>query len=146
VAASKATYGLALYESSAVGIAAGYAMITGKPVVVSLHTYPPLAHGMFNMRSALMSGASLLVVNGQQDSRVRIHIPVLGAPNTRLAETTPKYAYEVSRAGDIAVALRCGANIHAERVCAAARQDHSAHCFHWQSGSRLVGLGPKWRD
>ena len=108
VAASNASYVLALHESSAVGIAAGYALITGKPSVVSLHTYPGLANGMFNMRNALMSGIPLLVINGQQDSRFLIHNPVLGAPNTQLAETATKYAYEVSRADDIAIALqRC---------------------------------------
>ena len=106
VAASKATYVLCLHESTAVGIAAGYALITGKPSVVSLHTYPGLANGMFNMRNALMSGVPLLVINGQQDSRFLIHNPVLGAPNTRLAETATKYAYEVTRADDLAVALQ----------------------------------------
>ena len=83
-------------ESSAVGIAAGYALITGKPSIVSLHTYPGLANGMFNMRNALMAGVPLLVINGQQDSRFLIHNPVLGAPNTRLAETATKYSYEVT--------------------------------------------------
>ena len=108
VAASKATYILSLHESSAVGIASGYAMITGKPSIVSLHTYPGLANGMFNLRNALMSGVPLLVINGQQDSRFLIHNPVLGAPNTRLAETATKYAYEVARADDLALALqRC---------------------------------------
>jgi benzoylformate decarboxylase len=108
VAASKTTYVLSLHESSAVGIAAGYALITGKPSIVSLHTYPGLANGMFNMRNALMSGIPLLVINGQQDSRFLIHNPVLGAPNTRLAETATKYAYEVTRTDDLAVALqRC---------------------------------------
>lgn len=108
VAASQATYVLSLHESSAVGIAAGYAMITGRPSIVSLHTYPGLANGMFNMRNALLSGVPLLVINGQQDSRFLIHNPVLGAPNTRLAETATKYAYEVTRSDDLAVALqRC---------------------------------------
>lgn len=108
VAASQATYVLSLHESSAVGIAAGYAMITGRPSIVSLHTYPGLANGMFNMRNALLSGVPLLVINGQQDSRFLIHNPVLGAPNTRLAETATKYAYEVTRTDDLAVALqRC---------------------------------------
>jgi benzoylformate decarboxylase len=108
VAASKATYVLSLHESSAVGIAAGYALITGKPSIVSLHTYPGLANGMFNMRNALMSGVPLLVIKGQQDSRFLIHNPVLGAPNTQLAETATKYAYEVTRTDDLAVALqRC---------------------------------------
>jgi benzoylformate decarboxylase len=108
VAESNATYVLSLHESSAVGIAAGYALITGKPSIVSLHTYPGLANGMFNMRNALMSGVPLLVINGQQDSRFLIHDPVLGAPNTRLAETATKYAYEVTRTDDLAIALqRC---------------------------------------
>ena len=108
VAASKATYILSLHELSAVGIAAGYALITGKPSIVSLHTYPGLANGMFNMRNALMSGVPLLVINGQQDLRFLIHNPVLGAPNVQLAETATKYAYEVTRTDDLAVALqRC---------------------------------------
>jgi benzoylformate decarboxylase len=108
VATSKASYILSLHESSAVGIAAGYALITGKPSIVSLHTYPGLANGMFNMRNALMSGVPMLVVNGQQDSRFLIHNPVLGAPNVQLAETATKYAYEVTRTDDLAVALqRC---------------------------------------
>ncbi len=108
VVASKATYVLSLHESSAVGIAAGYALITGTPSIVSLHTYPGLANGMFNMRNALMSGVPLLVINGQQDSRFLIHGPVLGAPNVQLAATATKYAYEVTRTDDLAVALqRC---------------------------------------
>ena len=86
----------------------GYALITGKPSIVSLHTYPGLANGMFNMRNALMAGVPMLVINGQQDSRFLIHNPVLGAPNTRLAETATKYAYEVTSVDDLAVALqRC---------------------------------------
>ena len=108
VAESKATYILALHESSAAGIAAGYALMTGKPSIVSLHTYPGLANGMFNLRNALMSGIPLLVINGQQDSRFLIHNPVLGAPNTRLAETATKYSYEVTSVDELAVALqRC---------------------------------------
>jgi benzoylformate decarboxylase len=108
VADSKATYVLALHESTAVGVAAGYALITGKPSIVSLHTYPGLANGMFNMRNALMAGVPLLVINGQQDSRFLIHNPVLGAPNTQLAETATKYSYEVNSVDDLAVALqRC---------------------------------------
>jgi len=108
VAASQATYVLSLHESSAVGIAAGHALITGKPSIVSLHTYPGLANGMFNMRNALLSGVPLLVINGQQDSRFLVHNPVLGAPNVALAETATKYAYEVTSVDDLAVALqRC---------------------------------------
>ena len=63
---------------------------------------------MFNMRNALMAGVPLLVINGQQDSRFLIHNPVLGAPNTQLAETATKYSYEVTSIDDLTVALqRC---------------------------------------
>lgn len=108
VGRSKAQYLLALHESTAVGIAAGYAMVTRKPALVSLHTYPGLANGLFNMRNALLSGVPLLVINGQQDSRFLIHNPVLGAPNAQLAETATKYSYEVTQAEDLPIALqRC---------------------------------------
>jgi len=102
------TYVLSVHESSAVGIAAGYALITGKPSIVNLHTYPGLANGMFNMRNALLSGVPLFVINGTQDSRILIHNPPLGAPNTQLAETASKYQYEVRSIDELTVALqRC---------------------------------------
>ena len=108
VGRSRAEYRLALHESTAVGIAAGYAMVTRKPALVSLHTYPGLANGLFNMRNALLSGVPLLVINGQQDSRFLIHNPVLGAPNAQLAETATKHSYEVTQAADLPIALqRC---------------------------------------
>ncbi len=108
VAGSQATFVLALQESAAVGIASGYALITGKPSVLNLHTYPGLASGLFNTRNAFVSGVPLLIINGQQDTRLLIHNPVLSGPNTRLAETSTKYAYEVARLDDLAVALqRC---------------------------------------
>lgn len=64
--------------------------------MVSLHTYPGLANGLFNMRNALLSGVPLLVINGQQDSRFLIHSPVLGAPNAQLAETATKYSLNLN--------------------------------------------------
>lgn len=108
VGRSRAKYLLALHESTAVGMAAGFAMVTGQPAVVSLHTYPGLANGLFNMRNALLSGVPLLVINGQQDSRFLIHNPVLGSPNAQLAETATKYSMEVNQSADLPVALqRC---------------------------------------
>lgn len=108
VGRSRAEYRLALHESTAVGMAAGYAMATRQPALVSLHTYPGLANGLFNMRNALLSGVPLLVINGQQDSRFLIHNPVLGAPNAQLAETATKHSYEVTQAADLPIALqRC---------------------------------------
>ena len=108
LAGSDATYVLALNEPSAVGIAAGYSLATGTTAMVSLHTYPGLASGMFNLRNAYLSGIPLFVVNGTEDSRFLIHNPVLGGPNTQLAETATKYQYEVRSIDELTVALqRC---------------------------------------
>ena len=108
LAGSDATYVLALNEPSAVGIAAGWSLATGKTAMVSLHTYPGLASGMFNLRNAYLSGIPMLVVNGTEDSRFLIHNPVLGGPNTQLAETATKYQYEVRSIDELTVALqRC---------------------------------------
>jgi benzoylformate decarboxylase len=108
LAGSSATYVLARKEPSAVGIAAGYALATGKTAMVSLHTYPGLASGMFNLRNAYLSGVPLFVVNGTEDSRFLVHNPVLGGPNTQLAETATKYQYEVRTVDELTVAMqRC---------------------------------------
>ena len=108
LAGSSATYVLALNEPSAVGIAAGYSLVTGKTAMVSLHTYPGLASGMFNLRNAYLSGVPLFVVNGTEDSRFLVHNPVLGGPNTQLAETATKYQYEVRNIDELTVAMqRC---------------------------------------
>lgn len=108
LAETDVTYMLSVHESSVVGIAAGYALITGKPSVVNLHTYPGLANGMFNMRNALLSGIPLFIINGTQDSRFLIHNPPLGSPNTQLAETASKYQYEVRSTDELTIALqRC---------------------------------------
>jgi len=108
LAGSSATYVLALNEPSAVGIAAGYSLATGKTAMVSLHTYPGLASGMFNLRNAYLSGVPLFVVNGTEDSHFLVHNPVLGGPNTQLAETATKYQYEVRTIDELTVAMqRC---------------------------------------
>ena len=108
LADAKTEYILALHESSATGIAAGYALIKNKPAVVNIHTYPGLANALFNMKNAHDAGIPLLVIAGQQDTRFLIHNPVLSAPNTELAKTATKYAYEVNRIEDLSIAFqRC---------------------------------------
>ena len=108
LAGSRATYVLALNEPSAVGIAAGYSLVTGKTAMVSLHTYPGLASGMFNIRNAYLAGVPLFIVNGTEDSRFLVHNPVLGGPNTQLAETATKYQYEVRNIDELTIAMqRC---------------------------------------
>lgn len=108
LAESKAKYVLGLTEPTVVGVAAGYALATGRTAMVSLHTYPGLASGMFNIRNAQLAGIPLFIVNGTQDSHFLIHNPVLGGPNTELASTATKYQYEVRNIDELTVAMqRC---------------------------------------
>lgn len=108
VADSTATYVLGLTEPTVVGMAAGYSLATRRTAMVSLHTYPGLASGMFNIRNAQLAGVPLFIVNGTEDSRFLIHNPVLGGPNTELASTATKYQYEVRNIDELTVAMqRC---------------------------------------
>lgn len=108
LADSKSTYVLGLTEPVVVGMAAGYALATSTTAFVSLHTYPGLASGMFNIRNAQLAGIPMMIVNGTEDSRFLIHNPVLGGPNTQLAATATKYQYEVRSLDELSVALqRC---------------------------------------
>ncbi len=60
------------------------------------------------MKNAHDAGIPLLVIAGQQDTRFLIHNPVLSAPNTELARTATKYAYEINRIEDLSIAFqRC---------------------------------------
>jgi benzoylformate decarboxylase len=45
-------------------------------------------------------------VNGTEDSRFLVHNPVLGGPNTQLAQTATKYQYEVRNIDELTVALQ----------------------------------------
>lgn len=102
------TYILSLHESSAIGIAAGFALINKTPAVINIHTYPGLANSMCNLYNAFCSGIPLLVIAGQQHRKSLIHDPVLSGPLTQLAETAVKYSYQVMLADDLAIALqRC---------------------------------------
>ena len=58
---------LALHEGSVVGIASGYALATGTPAFVNLHTAPGLGHAGNAIAGARDSRAPLVIVVGQQD-------------------------------------------------------------------------------
>ena len=58
---------LALHEGSVVGIASGYALATGEPAFVNLHTAPGLGNAGNAIAAARDSRAPLVIVVGQQD-------------------------------------------------------------------------------
>src|SRR5579884_1456690 len=60
---------LALHEGSVVGMATGYAIATGRPAFVNLHTSPGLGNAVNALANARTSRAPLVVVIGQQARR-----------------------------------------------------------------------------
>lgn len=65
------SYVLATHEGVVVSMADGYARITGKPGVVSLHTNVGLANGISQVHTAKVDGISLLVCACIKDTRIQ---------------------------------------------------------------------------
>ena len=70
-------YVLCLHEIVAVGMAEGYARMSGKPGVLNLHTGPGLAASLPMMSNAYHGGVPLVVTVGQQDSRLLAEEPAM---------------------------------------------------------------------
>src|SRR5437870_13058631 len=62
-------YVLALQEATAVGMADGYALATGRPAFLNLHTSAGLGNAIGNLTNAKANGTPLVVTAGQQDER-----------------------------------------------------------------------------
>src|SRR3954470_21412360 len=60
------TYVLGLQEAVAVGMADGFALASGRPAHVNLHTAPGVGNGMGAIFNAQANRAPLLVTAGQQ--------------------------------------------------------------------------------
>ncbi len=104
----KCEYILGLHESVATGVAAGYALESGEPSILNIHTYPGLANAMSNMFNAYTSGIPLLVIAGQQNRKHLIHNPILSGNLVELAKTATKVQYEVQHISDLNIAIqRC---------------------------------------
>jgi benzoylformate decarboxylase len=99
-------YVLALQEATAVGMADGYAQMTGRPGVVSLHTVGGLANGIGNLANARATNVPMVVTAGQQDLRHLIGDPLLSGDLTRLAGPVTKWTHEVRSRAELATVLR----------------------------------------
>jgi len=99
-------YVLCLHESVAVSMADGYARASGMPGVVSVHATPGTAHSMGALFNAYTDNVPLVVVAGQQDSRMLIREPFLSADLARLTKPFTKWSWQVSRGEELAVAVR----------------------------------------
>lgn len=91
----------ALQENSAVGMADGYALATGRPSFVNLHTMGGLGGGMSNLTNARASGTPMVVSAGQQSRAHLIEEPLLSGDLVRLAEPVSKWGHELRAADEI---------------------------------------------
>jgi benzoylformate decarboxylase len=94
-------YLLALHENAAVGMAAGHAIATGRPALVSLHTAAGLGNAVNALASARVSRAPLVVLVGQQDRRHIAFEPFLTGRLERLAGDYPVAVHLPLRAQDV---------------------------------------------
>jgi thiamine pyrophosphate-dependent acetolactate synthase large subunit-like protein len=97
-------YILGLHESVALGMAEGYARVSGKAGVVNLHGSAGLAAAMPMLYDACLGGVPLVVTVGDQDPRLSDKDPAFNP--TGPAQHYTKWSTEITRAADIPRAIQ----------------------------------------
>ena len=98
-------YVLGLQEATVVGMADGYARVTGRPAFLNLHTSAGLGNAIGNLTNAQAAGTPLVVTAGQQDRRHLVADPLLSGDLIAVAGPVSKWAHEVHRSGDLATIM-----------------------------------------
>lgn len=99
-------YVLGLQEATAVGMADGWALKSGKTGFVNLHAMGGLGNAMGVLVASKASKTPLVVTAGQQDTRHLMTEPWLSGNLVELASAVTKWSTEVRRGEDIGGALR----------------------------------------
>ena len=95
-----------LQESTAVGMADGYAQASGKPAFVNLHTSGGLGHGMGAIMNSKIARVPMVVTAGQQDLRHILADPLLAADLVGMAGPVAKWCFEPNSLDDLPLILR----------------------------------------
>src|SRR5271157_2149176 len=106
VDAPEITYVLGLQEATAVGMADGWALASGRAGFVNLHAMGGLGNAMGVLVASKASETPLVVTAGQQDTRHLMTEPWLSGDLVALARPVTKWAKEVRRGEDVGQALR----------------------------------------
>ena len=99
-------YVLALQEATVVGMADGYAQVTGRPAFLNLHTSAGLGNAVGNLTNARSNRTPLVVTAGQQDYRHIATDPLLSGPLVELAGGSVKWGHEVRTVAELGTILR----------------------------------------
>ena len=100
------TYVLGLQEATAVGMADGWALASGRCGFVNLHAMGGLGNAMGALVAAKASGTPLVVTAGQQDTRHLADEPWLSGDLVALAHPVMKWAAEARHGADVGPMLR----------------------------------------
>ena len=100
------TYVLGLQEATAVGMADGWALASGRAGFVNLHAMGGLGNAMGVLVASKASETPLVITAGQQDTRHLMTEPWLSGDLVALAAPVTKWAKEVRRGEDVGQALR----------------------------------------
>jgi len=95
----------AVHESVSMGMADGYARASGNVGVVLVHTTPGTANILGNLSNAYDAGTPLVVIAGQQDSRLQWCDSLLDSDILPMVSQHTKDRWRVNRVEDIAIAL-----------------------------------------
>jgi benzoylformate decarboxylase len=99
-------YVLGLQEATAVGMADGWALASGRAAFVNLHAMGGLGNAMGVLVASKASETPLVVTAGQQDTRHLMTEPWLSGDLVALAGPVTKWAKELRRGDDVGPALR----------------------------------------
>ena len=99
-------YILALHESTAVGIADGYARASGRPSFLQLHINPGLGNAMGMLYNSYRTRTPMVVYAGQHPQRGGSQEPILAGDLVRMAEPVMKWATQAEDAAEIPILLR----------------------------------------
>jgi thiamine pyrophosphate-dependent acetolactate synthase large subunit-like protein len=100
------SYVLGLQEASVVGMADGYAQITGNAQFINLHSAAGLGHALGSIYTAYRDRAPLVIVTGQQTRALLPHDPFLfNESPAEFPKPYVKWACEPARAADVPAAI-----------------------------------------
>ena len=100
------TYGLGLQEATAVGMADGWALASGKVGFVNLHAMGGLGNAMGVLVNATISHTPLVVMAGQQTrAMIALEAQLTNVDATQLPRPLVKWSVEPPRPQDVPAAL-----------------------------------------
>lgn len=100
------SYVLVAHEAAAVSAADAYAQLSGRPGVVSVHVTPGVANVLGGLFLARSHRSPVVVIAGQQDSRILGRRPFLASDLVETARQHVKWAVQVAAAADALPAIR----------------------------------------